>query len=65
MHATAQDGALHAEKYYGTATAEFGRMKSRFYADRQLVALARVVASGAGTPAPGLAEARQRLARLV
>ena len=64
-HATAQDGALHAEKYYGTATAEFGRMKSRFFADRQLVALARVVASGAGTPAPGIAEARERLARLV
>ena len=55
-HAVSEDGALHGEKYYRTVTEEFaaGRPAFRW---RQLVALARVTASGYGFPAPGYAEA--------
>ena len=57
-YAVSEDGALHAEKYYRTATEEFaaGRPTFRW---RQLVALARVTASEYGQPAPGYAEACQ------
>ena len=54
--AISEDGALHAEKYYRTATEEFMAMRPAFRW-RQLVALARVTASECGQPAPGYAEA--------
>jgi len=59
-YAISEDGALHAEKYYRTATEEFaaGRPAFRW---RQLVALARVTASEYGRPAAGVAEARRLL----
>ncbi len=59
-HAIVNDGALHAEKYYRTATEEFGRTRPKFRW-RQQVALARVTASENGTPAPGLDEAKRLL----
>lgn len=55
-YAVSEDGSLHAEKYYRTATDELARARPRHRA-RQLVALARVTASEYGTPAPGVAEA--------
>ena len=55
-YAVSEDGALHAEKYYRTASEEFGKMRPAFRW-RQLVALARVTASEHGFPAPGYAEA--------
>jgi hypothetical protein len=54
--AISDDGALHAEKYYATATDEFATARSAFKW-RQLVALARVSASAYGYPAPGHEEA--------
>ncbi|MBX7168654.1 MAG: hypothetical protein K1X74_20125 [Pirellulales bacterium] len=60
-YAVSQDGALHAEKYFRTATQEFDRTRPRFRW-RQMVALARVTASEAGQPAPGMDEARRLLA---
>ena len=54
------DGALHAEKYYRTASEEFAAARSAFKW-RQLVALARVTASEHGVPAPGLDEAKKLL----
>jgi hypothetical protein len=59
-YAVSEDGALHAEKYYRTASEEFARMRPAFRW-RQLVALARVTASEHGQPAPGVAEASQLL----
>lgn len=59
-HAVGQDGALHAEKYYATAADEFARGRPAFRW-RQLVALARVTASGAAFPAPAHREACDRL----
>ncbi|HEY2841007.1 MAG TPA: hypothetical protein VGJ26_17765 [Pirellulales bacterium] len=59
-HAIANDGALHAEKYYRTATEEFGRTRPKFRW-RQMVSLARVTASENGKPAPGLDEAKRLL----
>ncbi len=56
QYAVSEDGALHAEKYYRTATEEFAAMRPAFRW-RQLVALARVTASEFGQPAPGYAEA--------
>lgn len=55
-YAVSEDGALHAEKYYRTASEEFaaGRPAFRW---RQLAALARVTASEYGQAAPGYAEA--------
>jgi hypothetical protein len=55
-----EDGALHAEKYFQTATEEFARGREAFRW-LHLVALARVTASSAGHPAPGVAEARKLL----
>ncbi|MBL9122632.1 MAG: hypothetical protein JNG90_03300 [Planctomycetaceae bacterium] len=57
-YAISEDGALHAEKYYRTATEEFSRSRPKFRW-RQLVALARVTASEYGQPAPGMDEARR------
>lgn len=51
-----EDGALHAEKYYGTTSDEFAAARPAFRW-RQLVALARVTASAYGYPAPGHEEA--------
>jgi hypothetical protein len=51
-YAISEDGALHAEKYYRTATEEFAATRAP-YRWRHLVALARVTASAYGQPAPG------------
>ncbi|KAF0173850.1 MAG: hypothetical protein FD161_3718 [Limisphaerales bacterium] len=59
-YAISEDGALHAEKYYRTASDEFASTRSAFRW-RQLVALARVTASEFGRPAPGVAEAKELL----
>jgi hypothetical protein len=59
-YAVSEDGALHAEKYYRTATEEFATIRPAFRG-RQMVALARVTASEQGFPAPGLEEARELL----
>jgi hypothetical protein len=58
--AITEDGALHAEKYYRTATQEFAAFRPAFKW-RQLIALARVTASAYGFTAPGVAEAKQLL----
>src|SRR5262249_32618552 len=58
--ATSEDGALHAEKYYGTTSDEFASMRPAFRW-RQIVALARVSASQYGYPAPGHKEACELL----
>ena len=58
--AITEDGALHAEKYYRTVCEEFASTRPAFRW-RQIVALARVTASEFGRPAPGMAEARDRL----
>ncbi len=55
-YAISEDGALHAEKYYRTATEEFRAARPAFRW-RHLVALARVTASEYGLPAPGYEEA--------
>ncbi len=55
-YSTSEDGALHAEKYYRTATDEFANTRAAFRG-RHVVALARVAASQYGTPAPGYVEA--------
>ncbi len=55
-YAVSEDGNLHAEKYYRTATEEFENTRPAFRW-RHLVALARVTASEYGRPAPGYAEA--------
>jgi hypothetical protein len=60
-YATSEDGALHAEKYYRTASEEFTATRPAFRW-RQLIALARVTASEYGRPAPGYAEAKKLLA---
>lgn len=62
--AISQDGQLHAEKYYHTACEEFGRTRPA-YRWRQLTALARVTASCYGTPAQGIDEAKELLAKAV
>jgi hypothetical protein len=59
-YGVSEDGALHAEKYYRTATEEFGTMRAPFRW-RQLVALARVTASEFGHTAPGYDEAKRLL----
>lgn len=56
-YAISEDGALHAEKFYRTASEEFASTRKAFRW-RHLVALARVTASEFGRPAPGMAEAR-------
>ena len=55
-YAISEDGALHAEKYYRTATAEYAASRPAFRS-RQLVALARVTASAHGYAAPGHTDA--------
>jgi hypothetical protein len=55
-YAVSEDGALHAEKYFATATDEFGMARDVFKW-RQLVALARVTASAYGYAAPAHKEA--------
>ncbi len=63
-YSISEDGRLHAEKYYHTVTEEYATMRPAFRS-RQLVALARVVAScygydradKAGFRAPGYEEA--------
>ena len=59
-YAISEDGALHAEKYYRTASDEFAHMRPAFRW-RQLVALSRVTASEYGKPAPGIAQACELL----
>ncbi|MBA4186935.1 MAG: hypothetical protein C0467_02850 [Planctomycetaceae bacterium] len=59
-YGVSEDGALHAEKYYRTASEEFATMRSAFKW-RQLVSLARVTASEYGRTAPGYDEARKLL----
>ncbi len=59
-YAVSEDGALHAEKFYRTVSEEFATTRPAFRW-RQMVALARVTASEFGRPAPGVAEARERL----
>ena len=59
-YATSEDGSLHAEKYYRTASDEFASTRPAFRW-RQLAALARVTASEYGRPAAGVAEARELL----
>jgi hypothetical protein len=56
----AADGALHAEKYYHTVMESFAKTRPA-YRWRHITALARVVASEAGRPAPGLAQSRELL----
>ena len=56
-YAISEDGSLHAEKFYRTATEEFTATRPMFRW-RHLIALARVTASEFGRPAPGIAEAR-------
>jgi hypothetical protein len=58
--AVTEDGALHAEKFYRTVREEFAASRPAFRW-RHLVALARVTASEFGRPAPGVAEATERL----
>lgn len=55
-YAISEDGALHAEKYYRTATAEYAASRPAFR-NRQVVALARVTASAHGHAAPGHSDA--------
>ena len=59
-YACSEDGALHAEKFYRTVREEFTETRPAFRS-RHLVALARVTASEYGRPAPGFAEAKERL----
>ena len=58
--ATSEDGALHAEKYYHTVTAEFAATRPAFRWG-QLVALARVSASEFGHQSAGYEEAKKLL----
>jgi hypothetical protein len=60
QYAISEDGALHAEKYYNTASEEYARSREKFRW-QHVVALARVTASAGGQPAPGVTEARKLL----
>jgi hypothetical protein len=60
-YAVSEDGALHAEKFYRTATEEYASSRPAFRT-RYLVALARVTASAHGYAAPGYADACRLLA---
>jgi hypothetical protein len=55
-YAISEDGALHAEKFYRTATEEYASIRAPFRS-RQLIALARVTASAHGYAAPGYTDA--------
>lgn len=54
------DGSLHHEKYWHTVKEETARARPE-HKTRQYVALGRVLASGSGERAPGVAEARKLL----
>ncbi len=54
------DGALHHEKYFHTATQEYARSRPEFRS-QHLMALTRVMASGYGFEAKGLALSRSVL----
>ena len=58
--ATSEDGALHAEKYYNTVSAEFASTRPAFRWGH-LVALARVTASEFGYKSAGYEEAKKLL----
>jgi hypothetical protein len=58
--AVANEGALHAEKYFRTAAEEFAVLRPAFRW-QHVVALARVSASLSGTPGQGVEEARKLL----
>src|SRR5262245_57849609 len=60
QYSISEDGALHAEKYYNTVIEEYGRSRAKFRW-LHVTGLARVTASAAGQPAPGVAEARTLL----
>lgn len=59
-YAVSEDGALHAEKFYRTASEEFAATRPAFRW-RHVVALARVTASAYGRTAPGYDEACEKL----
>jgi hypothetical protein len=59
-YAVSEDGSLHAEKFYRTASDEFANTRPAMRW-RQAVALARVTASEFGRPAAGMAQARELL----
>jgi len=59
-YAVSEDGSLHAEKFYRTASEEFASTRPA-YRWRHLVALSRVTASEYGRPADGMAQARELL----
>lgn len=59
--AVSEDGALHSEKYFRTAQDEHATARAAHRA-QYLAALARVMASQYGFPAPGCDEARELLA---
>ena len=59
-YAISEDGSLHAEKFYRTASDDFNSTRAAFRW-RHLVALARVTASEYGRPAEGIAQARELL----
>lgn len=59
-YGTSSDGALHAEKFYCTATEEFARVRPIFQW-RQLEALARVSASESARIAAGYDQAKELL----
>jgi len=59
-YSISEDGALHAEKYYRTVAEDFHSTRAAFRW-RHLVALARVVASEYGFPAPGYKQACELL----
>jgi hypothetical protein len=59
-HSVSADGALHAEKYFQTVMESYAATRPA-YRWGHITALARVVASEAGRPAPGLEQARELL----
>ncbi len=59
-YAVSEDGALHAEKFYRTASEDFAASRPAFQW-RYLTALARVTASAYGRQASGYHEACERL----
>ncbi|MGI9241911.1 MAG: hypothetical protein ACR2RV_14000, partial [Verrucomicrobiales bacterium] len=59
-HATSEDGALHAEKYFLTTSSDFAATRPAFRW-RHLVGLARVTASEYGKRSPGYEQACELL----
>lgn len=59
-YAVNDDGSLHHEKYWQTVGEEYATQRPAFRG-RQLIAMGRVLASGAGERAPGLSAARKQL----